>query len=105
MKNILFFYTKKLIKIILRLALLDIAIAEDTEATSWLCSDAWESTQPHFVSFYTVIQNLDEQISKEIGEGQIEVMFLCGADLIIRCRGMTSVGKYPVVAVGRPGYR
>ena len=34
----------------------------------------------------------------------MKVIFLCGADLIIRCGGFTKVGSNSVVVVGRAGY-
>jgi hypothetical protein len=31
-------------------------------------------------------------------------MYLCGADLVVRCGGLSYVGGHGVIAIGRPGY-
>jgi len=66
--------------------------------------DEWECSQLNFRTFAAVTRHLDFQIQQQFPKENILVMFLCGADLIIRCGGMTSLGTHSIVAVGRPGY-
>lgn len=65
-------------------------------------SDEWESTRGGFIGLYTVTQHLHDYLAHKIHHTHLEVMYLCGADLVTRCQ-MTSVGDFAVVCVGRPG--
>jgi len=89
-----------------RIKMCELAIQSDPEF-SWLAVDEWESTQQYFKSLYSVSHHLDKAIREEFpnqSADKLGVMFLCGADLILRCGMMTSLGSIPIVAVGRPGY-
>jgi len=77
---------------------------DECEEYSWISVDEWECTQQYFKSFYQVVNSLDITFQKEFPEETFRVMYLCGADLILRCNGMSSAGKFSIVAVGRPGY-
>jgi nicotinic acid mononucleotide adenylyltransferase len=84
--------------------MVDLAIEEDPNTSSWVVADPWESTQPHFISFYTVVQHLDQLLAEKYPNENIEVIFLCGADLVLRAGGLNKLGKHSVVAVGRSGW-
>lgn len=58
----------------------------------------------HWYNFLSRI-DVDSEIRKKFPKENIQCMYICGADLIVRCGGMTSIGEYSLVAVGRPGYR
>jgi len=69
----------------------------------WIEADPWESSRSGFVSFPKVAQHLDDYLCETFPRIRIEIIFLCGADLIVRCN-MSKVGKHWVVATGRPGF-
>lgn len=83
------------------------------ESSKWISAEPWEATVPCFVSFHQVrgaaqshhclflmelqvVVEFDRFLKKSV-DRPIQVMYLCGADLIIRCRYFTSLGPFPVV--------
>lgn len=86
-----------------RLKMIKLGIQELGE-DSWLIADPWESSQTKFIGFPKVTKSLDQQLQDEFPLANLKVIFLCGADLIIRCGGFTKVGSNSVVVVGRAGY-
>ena len=77
---------------------------EQGNSSVWLFADPWESTQPHYVSFYTVVESADKQITNAFPNRKFKFIYLCGADLVIRSKLFNKMGKYEVCAVGRPGF-
>lgn len=84
--------------------MINLGIEEDPNSKDWLVADPWESSQLLFVSFYTVVQHLDQTLAELFPNDTIEVIFLCGADLVLRAGGLNKLGKHNVVAVGRHGW-
>jgi nicotinamide mononucleotide adenylyltransferase len=82
-----------------RIQMCDLA-AHDSD---WIEADSWEATRPGFVSFKNVTQHVDAFLKLTFPTTPIQVIFLCGADLVVRCH-MTNLGKYWVIATGRHGY-
>jgi hypothetical protein len=96
-----------------RLAMAERALTSST----WISLEPWEATIPGFVNFHSVrarargrlllrsliatspqvVIEFDRFIKKSLPSYPIQVMYLCGADLIIRCRFFTSLGPFPVV--------
>lgn len=94
-----------------RLAMIERALA----SSDWISAEPWEATIPYFVSFHQVrgacmcesaslfllapqkvVVEFDRYLRKSI-DAPIQVMYVCGADLIVRCRYFTSLGPFPVV--------
>jgi len=89
------------IKAVHRVAMTGIA----SNTSDWISSSSWESLgNKEFVSFSKVLRAVDNYIKASIHTATVRIMYLCGADLIIRCGGIDKVGDYNIVAVGRPGY-
>lgn len=86
-----------------RLKMIELAIQDAGEA-SWLVADGWEANRPNFISFSSVTWALDRQLKQKFPNEKIVVMYLCGADLILRCGGFSKLGENPVICVGRPGF-
>ena len=64
--------------------------------------DSWEADQPFFIDFPSVRRRLEMVVQKQLPDEGIEVLFVCGADLYLRCR---LVNMRNVVAVARPPYK
>ncbi|KAL6051126.1 Nicotinamide/nicotinic acid mononucleotide adenylyltransferase 1 [Balamuthia mandrillaris] len=76
-----------------------------TKDSDWISVSTWELNQPYFQSMYKATLALHGLLREEFAEQEeLQVMYLCGADLIPRCGGMTNLGGFPIVAVGRAGY-
>ncbi|KAL6078148.1 Nicotinamide/nicotinic acid mononucleotide adenylyltransferase 1 [Balamuthia mandrillaris] len=76
-----------------------------TKDSDWISVSSWELNQPYFQSMYKATLALHGLLREEFAEQEeLQVMYLCGADLIPRCGGMTNLGGFPIVAVGRAGY-
>eukprot|EP00397_Hematodinium_sp_SG-2012_P058422 GEMP01073883.1.p1 GENE.GEMP01073883.1~~GEMP01073883.1.p1 ORF type:complete len:269 (-),score=69.71 GEMP01073883.1:270-1076(-) len=74
----------------------------------WLDVETWECKQRRFIAFPSVAARLQSVLTNELAMGNIprdvQVMFLCGADLVHRCRLHDGLGYgLPVVAMARAG--
>jgi len=89
------------IPVVHRLAMAEIAVSK----SDWISISSWESLgNDRFITFYKVLEAVNNTLKEKFPDTIISIMYLCGADLIIRCNGMDTVGEFGVVAVGRPGY-
>ena len=88
-----------------RVAMCALAADENESTKSWITADSWESDLEIFIGSLDVAADIDKTIHKQIPHRQFKVMYLCGADLVVRCSGMKSFQrKYTVIAVGREKY-
>jgi len=88
------------IKAIHRVAMIELAVS----SSDWICASSWESLgNKDFVSIGGVLHAIDSYIQTKI-QTPIRIIYVCGADLILRCGGIDRIGKYNIVAVGRHGY-
>lgn len=70
--------------------------AEDSD---WLEVSQWEAAQNSFVLPHEVVAH----VASLVEWPKVEVMFVCGADLLVRLRGYLQILlKYGIVCVNRP---
>lgn len=95
---------------------------EDSDCATWLSCDPWEARQPGFVNFPTVLRRLDQLLVERgyvtalslhgaqdpTAAAQaaavyqpIRVMYLCGADLLLRTGYMRPLRNAGVVCLAR----
>jgi nicotinic acid mononucleotide adenylyltransferase len=78
-----------------------------TESSDWLDVGYWEAAQHFFVDFGAVTKETDrflrETFSKELAETKLTPFYLCGADLVMRCRLWKS-RSFGVIGVARGGW-
>ncbi|ELR21798.1 nicotinamide-nucleotide adenylyltransferase/ nicotinate-nucleotide adenylyltransferase, putative [Acanthamoeba castellanii str. Neff] len=63
-----------------RVKMCELAVAD----SEWLAVSSWECSQPHFVSFDQVTQNIQEYLNQQMPQYRWRCFFLCGADLVYR---------------------
>ena len=79
------------------------ACGNATAASPFVDVDAWESHgNESFVDFPYVASRLQEHLTQELGEGAVQVMYLCGTDHVNKC-GLFAGTSVPVVCMARAG--
>eukprot|EP01113_Clastostelium_recurvatum_P017857 TRINITY_DN2106_c0_g1_i4.p1 TRINITY_DN2106_c0_g1~~TRINITY_DN2106_c0_g1_i4.p1 ORF type:complete len:289 (+),score=55.78 TRINITY_DN2106_c0_g1_i4:57-869(+) len=74
------------------------------QGESWLGVSTWECHQQGFVDFPSVTRNHRKFFDEKFPEHHIRVIYICGADLAIRCGLERGLNDLRVAAVCRPGY-
>eukprot|EP01111_Echinosteliopsis_oligospora_P002861 TRINITY_DN1452_c0_g1_i1.p1 TRINITY_DN1452_c0_g1~~TRINITY_DN1452_c0_g1_i1.p1 ORF type:complete len:152 (+),score=29.22 TRINITY_DN1452_c0_g1_i1:466-921(+) len=71
--------------------------------SSWVSLSTWEIHQPRFVDFPAVVKTHSTFLKQQFPEEDLLVLYLCGADLALKCR-LYNQTALPVVTVGRVPY-
>jgi len=74
------------------------------QSSSWLAVSGWEASQDTFVDFPSVTRLHDAVLKRHFPDTFIFVLYLCGADHIIKCRMFYGSNFFGIAAICRPSY-
>jgi len=76
-----------------------------TQNSTWLAVATYEIKQDRASGINEVMQFVDQILKKTFANDSIQVMYLCGADVVIKCGLMWSrqLLHYDTIGIGRPG--
>jgi nicotinate (nicotinamide) nucleotide adenylyltransferase len=82
-----------------RLKMCELAVAD----SDWISVSAWECQQDFFVTFSEVTKNIQAFAHEQIPGYIFRALFVCGADLVVRCRLYYGTPSFGIIGVARPG--
>jgi nicotinic acid mononucleotide adenylyltransferase len=74
-------------------------------SSDWVSVSQWEATCAGFVDFPRVTRSISEFVKLETKIPRLTPFYICGSDLIIRCRLYHGARQFGVVGVSRPGWK